>query len=528
MDYEPRTMGREIEYGIRVTRNDVTYMGYDTSSPLSGIARRIVEEYRPQELGVSRTYMQNGARMYLDVGAHPEYSSPESTSLLEIATCGIAGDKLMLQTFRNACTDDFFDGQRKYIDRFNLFKNVRAGDNSWGCHENYEITRQLAGVDAVECGKHISAQKMGPAVGFMAIRPLVAGIGYIDTVKGQFMLAQKASMVNADMHSDTVRAKPLINKRDLSFGNDDEIARLHVTSCDPNTPHITVRSMGTTSLMLRLMEIDAAERGKRGYQCLAPQWRASNGWYMLARSVSADILMCEKYSVELSGKPLTMTALDMHELAAEKMTYLIDNDLASSEERWAYDDYVSVLGLLRSIVDAGKAYGTLRERTEFQMDAYGALRSRLDWADRLHVLRSDQQTNPKRYGSHANPLKTDRARQINEVYDLVGTQHGPHLALKRADRPEAREWAPPVLVEERMSTPPEGRARLRGDFVRLMGDYQSASTSWCSLRFSVSPAEGDESNSFYLPLKDSKLKTSKAYATFMNIAERAIAGRQAA
>lgn len=515
MEYEPRTVGREIEYGVRAGRNGVMYMADEVRSHLCDIAGSVLRRFRPPEISENKEFLGNGGRMYIDVGAHPEYSGAETTSLLELAAGGVAGDIIMFQTFRNASTDDFYPGQPKYLERFNLFKNVRAGGNSWGCHENYEVSRAIAGFDE----GRISPAGLGCAVGFMAIRPLVAGIGYIDTSEGQFLLAQKASVVNADTHSDTQIAKPLINLRNRSFGDDQKIARLHVTSCDPTSPHVTVRSMGVTSLMLRLMEFDALDAKGAYWQPLSPQWRAIQGWHSVARGVAADLSLRQAYSIVLDGQAKSMTALDMHELAADKMSYLTEQGLASSEERWAYDDYVSVIGVLRSIVETSKTYRSIQERTLYRTEAYAGLRTRLDWADRLHVVMTDQQKKPEQYAQAPNPLQSERARKVNEVYDMLGSQDGPGLPLKRAARPEAVQWAPLGLVEQRMTTAPEGRARLRGDFVRLLEGYPTASTTWCSLRFSMPATEaGQSADSYYMPLKDSKAGADVAYDEFMRVA----------
>ena len=147
------------------------------------------------------------------------------------------------------------------------------------------------------------------------------------------------------------------------------------------------------------------------------------------------------------------------------------------------------------------------------------LRSRLDWADRLHLLDADVQAKPDAYAGHENLYKTNRARVVNEMYDLVGTQNGPSLVMKRASRTEAQRWAPSDLVRERLQYAPDGRARLRGDFVRLMALDKTTFVSWNSLRFSMPSAVVDQpADQHYLPLLDSKAEPNGRYNRFMELA----------
>ena len=114
-------MGREIEYGVQVVRGGNLYDGGESLNQLKYLVEIVVNNYRPRDVAVSQSYLGNGGRLYLDLNAHPEYSGAETTSLLELAAGGVVGDKLMLQTFQNAATDDFFSRRTKIPGSFPAF-----------------------------------------------------------------------------------------------------------------------------------------------------------------------------------------------------------------------------------------------------------------------------------------------------------------------------------------------------------------------------------------------------------------------
>ena len=43
----------------------------------------------------SNVFLQNGARLYLDVGSHPEYATPECDSLYELVVYDKAGERIL-------------------------------------------------------------------------------------------------------------------------------------------------------------------------------------------------------------------------------------------------------------------------------------------------------------------------------------------------------------------------------------------------------------------------------------------------
>ena len=80
--------------------------------------------------------LTNGARLYND-HTHPEYSTPECHTLRDLLASDRAGERILLQCARRRT-----EAREQGVVR--LFKNNTDFDgHSYGCHENYLISRQI-------------------------------------------------------------------------------------------------------------------------------------------------------------------------------------------------------------------------------------------------------------------------------------------------------------------------------------------------------------------------------------------------
>ncbi len=79
-------MGIETEFGVTCT-----FHGHRRLSPdevARYLFRRVVSWGRS-----SNVFLRNGARLYLDVGSHPEYATAECDSLVQLVTHDRAGER---------------------------------------------------------------------------------------------------------------------------------------------------------------------------------------------------------------------------------------------------------------------------------------------------------------------------------------------------------------------------------------------------------------------------------------------------
>src|SRR5688572_11057697 len=72
-----RIFGLENEYGVTCTLRGQRRLSPDEVARY--LFRRVVSWGRS-----SNVFLENGARLYLDVGSHPEYATPECDSVLDV------------------------------------------------------------------------------------------------------------------------------------------------------------------------------------------------------------------------------------------------------------------------------------------------------------------------------------------------------------------------------------------------------------------------------------------------------------
>src|SRR6201989_136789 len=161
-----RVMGTEVEYGISVpgqpTANPTTLSSqvvnawavaeaptprrprwdFEEESPLRDArgfdlspAQALDHTDLDEDSGMANVILTNGARLYVD-HAHPEYSTPEVTTPLDIVRWDKAGELIMDEAARQAATMPGINA------RINLYKNNTDNKGvSYGSHENYLMSR---------------------------------------------------------------------------------------------------------------------------------------------------------------------------------------------------------------------------------------------------------------------------------------------------------------------------------------------------------------------------------------------------
>src|SRR6476619_1928394 len=97
-----------------------------------GVAEEFIEA--EEDAGMANVILPNGARLYVD-HAHPEYSTPEVTSPLDVVRWDKAGEQVMLDAARRAAQ---LPGGPAIV----LYKNNTDNKGaSYGAHENYLMNR---------------------------------------------------------------------------------------------------------------------------------------------------------------------------------------------------------------------------------------------------------------------------------------------------------------------------------------------------------------------------------------------------
>lgn len=232
-----RIYGLETEYGL-VART----RGHD-----GGWRRLAADEaatllFVPlaREHAATSVFLPNGGRLYLDVGNHPEYATPECATIADLQTAERAGDDLLVALAARARDAEAAEGRHT---EFTLVKNnVDSFGNSYGSHENYLVDRD-ADPD------HLASW----LVPFLVSRQAIAGAGR--WLRGTFTVSQRCDALAEVMSANTTRSRPLINTRDEPHADPGRYRRLHVISGDSNLDEASARlRWAATELVLRLAE----------------------------------------------------------------------------------------------------------------------------------------------------------------------------------------------------------------------------------------------------------------------------------
>ena len=226
--------------------------------------------------------LTNGARYYVD-HAHPELSTPECADPLGRGRYDRAAE-LILQRSMAAAVPLLPEGQEIVV-----YKNNSDGKgNSYGCHENYLMDRQ------VPFGR-IVAHVMPHFI----TRQIFTGAGKVGTeVVGMtsdevpFQLTQRADFFEEEVGLETTLKRPIVNTRDEPHADAQKYRRLHVIVGDANLSEVaTFLKVGTTALVLAMIEDDFLLRdlvfgcagGRRCARCPTTSRCASRSSWPTAR-----------------------------------------------------------------------------------------------------------------------------------------------------------------------------------------------------------------------------------------------------
>jgi len=275
-----RLFGLETEYGIQiegVTNMDVVVESmelirayssedfvalwdYDRENPRMDIRGFEVDELlndidetihlqRDRTLKIPRAELKsdliltNGARLYND-HTHPEYSTPECFSLDDLVASDRAGERILLQC--GLCrTEDLGTGVVR------LYKNNTDFEgHSYGCHENYLISRALP-----------FERIINGLLPFLVTRQVFAGAGKVGIEgdhgadPGTYQIAQRSDFFETIASVDTMTRRPLVNTRDEPHASAADYRRLHIILGDSNmSEYVTALKVGSMLLVLDLIE----------------------------------------------------------------------------------------------------------------------------------------------------------------------------------------------------------------------------------------------------------------------------------
>ncbi len=405
---ERRIFGLETEYGVTCT-----YRGQRRLSPdevARYLFRRVVSWGRS-----SNVFLRNGARLYLDVGSHPEYATPECDQVTNLVAHDRAGERILeglLVDAEKRLHDEGIAGE------IYLFKNnTDSAGNSYGCHENYLV------------GRHGEFGRLADIlIPFLVTRQIICGAGKVlQTPRGAvYCVSQRAEHIWEGVSSATTRSRPIINTRDEPHADAERFRRLHVIVGDSNMSETTMLlKVGSTDLVLRMVEAGVVLRDMtldnpiRAIREVSHDMtgrsrvRLANGREMSALEIQWEYLSRAKDFTEKNGlDPVSLRVLEMWERA---LTAIEDGNL----------DKIA------------------RE---------------IDWVTKYQLI--------ERYrAKHDLPLSAPRIAQLDLAYHDVHRGRGLYYLLQRNGAVD-RVTGDLKIFEAKSIPPQTTRAKLRGEFIR--------------------------------------------------------------
>lgn len=403
-----RIFGLETEYGITAVDGGQRTLTPDEVARY--LFRRVVAWGRS-----SNVFLTNGARLYLDVGSHPEYASAECDSLRQLLAHDTAGDLVVEGLAAEAQQRLAEDGVRGQIYVFK--NNTDSAGNSYGCHENYLVRRAGAVGDVFEA-----------LLPFLVSRQLICGAGKIvSTSRGAtYAVSQRADHVWEGVSSATTRSRPIINTRDEPHADAEHYRRLHVIVGDSNMSQTTTAlKVGSTDLVLRVLESGA---GMRDLTLESP--------IRAIRAISQDLTgqVCVRLATGT-----TISALDLQrEYLAAARRYLDGHGPADPL-------HPVVIELWERTLEA------------IAGDRLDLVATEIDWVIKHRLLTAYAQRHDLRWGD-------PRLAQLDLAYHDIDRSRGLFHLLARKGR-VARVVTDIEAFRAKVVPPQTTRAKLRGEFV---------------------------------------------------------------
>lgn len=420
-----RVIGLETEYGIHCTVDGQRRL------PTEEVARRLFHHVVSWGRS-SNVFLENGARLYLDVGSHPEYATPECSSALEAVVHERAGDRILDDLRRRTQETLLEEGIDAKVRVFR--NNTDFSGNSYGSHENYLVER---------VGEF---QPIADALlPFLVTRQIFAGAGKVlQTARGAaYVLSQRAEHIWEGVSSATTRSRPVINSRDEPHADAERFRRLHIIVGDSNMSDFTTwLRIATCDLVIRLVE----EGGALGVVPLDSPTRA-------IREVSRDL--SGRGQVRLADGA-DVAALDIQMRYLEAVEEFIrarhGDDVAAFE----------VLSEWRRVLEA-------LERDPME------LARELDWVAKLQLIEAYR-------GRHRVELDDPSVAMLDLAYHDLSPETGLHHRLERGGR-VIRLADEDAVAAAMTDAPPTTRAALRARFLAAAREAgRDVTVDWVHLK----------------------------------------------
>ncbi|MDC0359594.1 Pup--protein ligase [Acidimicrobiales bacterium] len=403
-----RIFGIENEYGVTCTLHGQRRLSPDEVARY--LFRRVVSWGRS-----SNVFLGNGARLYLDVGSHPEYATPECDSVHDLVVHDKAGERILEQLLTSA--EDRLRDEGVHGDIYLFKNNTDSAGNSYGCHENYCTPRH----DDLSSYAEV-------LIPFLVSRQIYAGAGKVlQTARGaKYCVSQRAEHIWEGVSSATTRSRPIINTRDEPHADAERYRRLHVIVGDSNMSEYTnFLKVGAASLMLRMLEEP---------QVVLRDMTLENPIRAI-REISHDTTCTQRVRL-VNGREVS--ALDIQTEYLNRAIRFAEHHELSPEEKQALEMWEHCL--------------TAIEDDPFKLD------KEIDWVIKHKLIEGYRER-------HGLDLGDSRVALVDLQYHDVNRERG--LFYRMQKRGMVERIVTDAEISHAVENPPETtRARLRGEFIK--------------------------------------------------------------
>ncbi len=265
-----KVCGMETEYGIQLRgggeSNPIAASSVLINAYVALMQRRIGWDFEDESPGrdargfvaegamppdvethLVNTVLTNGARYYVD-HAHPEMSTPECSDAREVVVWDKAAERV-LQRSMQAARSTLPPGAEIVVHK----NNSDGKGNSYGCHENYLLARDVPfGRIVAQVTPHFVTRQVFCGAGKVGCE--APGVGLADV---PFQLSQRADFFEEEVGLETTLKRPIVNTRDEPHCDSQKYRRLHVIVGDANLAEVTtLLKVGTTAIVLAMIEDD--------------------------------------------------------------------------------------------------------------------------------------------------------------------------------------------------------------------------------------------------------------------------------
>ena len=463
----PRVTGLETEFGLLCAPAGPQDAAKADLPDVERVAA-LIFRHRPTGYRSTNLFLPNGGRLYLDIGAHPEYATAECVSVRDLVAQDQAGRAILAAMAESAATSLAHAGTAV---RFHLLaNNTDSAGHTYGCHESYSVPRHLLddapGTQGADAGR--GEATMAVLTSFLATRPVLVGSGRPlesaaagSAPDGQgpegedasWGLSPRAPHLKALASADTTGQRALVNTRDEPHADATRLRRLHVTCADTTMAEPTTGLRSAVTLLL----LDALEAGWDFTDLILADPLATLS--ALGESPWGDVP-----AITVDGR---LSAVDIQEAFLERMTsYLGDAgvpDFLRGAEHLLEDLAPRVISALR------------------HHDA-GSIDTEIDWAIKRRLMRAQRERHPRLSGEALEALRS----RVDLAYHDLNAETG--LAPRLTAQGAMALLCEPEEIERAHHAPPTTRAALRGAFVAACLEVGADfSVSWESLRLDSPP-----------------------------------------